>query len=285
MNIILNTLKCKNCLEILSQPVLLPCGHYICKSHTQIEKQEQVTCLKCGTAHSSKESFFVSNDLSDLIAAQLASLDFGTNHKESIKSCEELRNQLKLNDLILDDPDYFIHESVQELKCKVQLKSEKLKLQIDDITQELLDELDEFKARCEENYKNAGTKNETFEKFEKKFKRLNEDVKVRVNNWSNVLNELRVNEAKWREIKVECEKTIEDLRAKVERFQRELLTNEFVALKNHVAFFENLDINSLFVKDVKYFYLNLKILKLKFLIFNFLNKFEGRFVNTRLEHG
>ena len=241
MDTVLNALKCANCREILSQPVTLPCEHSVCKSHTEVD-QQQVICSKCGIKHSNKD-FFVSEALSDMIAVQLNILDFGIQHKQSVKACEEVKNHLDKNDLILDDSEYFIHESIDELKNKLMLKSEQLKLRIDEITQELIDELDEYEQRCKERLKQSGQQNEEFESLKKEFRDLNEEARTRLKDWTSVLNELRVDEAKWKEIKAECDKTLHELRNKILKFEKELLMNdEFANRKCHVDSFAQADI-------------------------------------------
>ena len=246
MDTVLNALKCANCREILSQPVTLPCGHSICKSHTEVD-QQQVICSKCGIQHSNT-GFVFSEALSELITIKLNKFDYGNQHKESVKSCEELRKQIDKNDLILYDSEYFIHDFIDLLKNKVHLKSEQLKLCIDQKTHELIDELDEFERRCKERLKQSSQQNEEFEALKKEFRAQNEEAKTRLTNWTKVLNELKVDEAKWKEIKVECDKTKEDLCAKIKQFEKELLMNEFANKKSHVDIFAKADIDSLFVK-------------------------------------
>ena len=211
--------------------------------------------LKLVLASFTLNTGFVENKaLLDLIAVNFSSFDFGQHHKESVKSCEELRKQLDENDLILPDSEYFIHDSIDELKNKVDLKSEQLKMKIDQTTQELIDELDDYGQRCKERQKQSSQQNDEFEVLKKEFRSQNEEAKTRLTNWTNVLNELNVDEAKWKEIKVECDKTIEDLSAKLKQFEKELLKNdEFDYRKFQVDNFVKADIDSLFnkVKKVK----------------------------------
>ena len=144
MDKVINALKCVNCREILSVPVILPCGHMICKKHTE-ENNEKVVCSKCGIEHLNKE-FVVVEGVADMLEAQLPCLEFGNLHKQATKLCEELRNQLDKNDLMLNDCESHIHEEISSLKNRVMLKSEQLKLSIDETTQEIISDLDEFKV-------------------------------------------------------------------------------------------------------------------------------------------
>ena len=153
MDQVLNSLKCANCRNILLEPVVLPCGDTICKSHIiEVQADEHIICSQCGSRHSIKEGgeFVVIKALANMIQAQLSSLNFGPHHNESVKSCETLREQLNKVDLILNELDFFIHESIDEMKKKVELKSEQLKLRIDEISQTLLDDLNTYEKECKE---------------------------------------------------------------------------------------------------------------------------------------
>lgn len=126
MDIVLDSLKCVDCRKTLDQPISLPCGHLICKSHTEEIAQEEIICSKCGTRHQNKE-FAVIEAVLNMIKVQLDSFDFGPEHSETTKSCDELKNEIDKNDSILNDMDYFIHKSVDSLKNRVLLQSEHLK--------------------------------------------------------------------------------------------------------------------------------------------------------------
>ena len=131
MDQVLNALKCVNCRDILSTPVILPCGHTICKYHTEVD-DEQIICGECGSRHLNK-GFIVVQAVSKMIEVQLNNFDFGEQHKDASKSCDDLKTHLDKNDTMLNDLEYFIHESIEELKNRVMLRREQLKFQIDEI--------------------------------------------------------------------------------------------------------------------------------------------------------
>ena len=79
MDQVLNALKCVNCRQILSIPILLPCGHAICQSHTQVG-DEHIICGECGCRHLNK-GFVVVEAFSKMIEVQLNKFDFGQQHK------------------------------------------------------------------------------------------------------------------------------------------------------------------------------------------------------------
>ncbi len=67
----------------------------------------------------------------------------GANFSILIDIQKTMELQLKKNDLILKDLDYFIQESIDELKKKDVLESDQLKLKIDEISQTLLADLND----------------------------------------------------------------------------------------------------------------------------------------------
>ena len=91
MDQVLEAFKCVNCRKTLSTLVFLPCGHMICQHHTQVV-DEKILCAECESYFPNKD-FVVAKAVSNMIAAQLSNFDFGQQHKETSKSCGELKKQ------------------------------------------------------------------------------------------------------------------------------------------------------------------------------------------------
>lgn len=249
MEIVLNALKCSDCRNILSQPITLPCGHSICKSHTTEKPDDLVICAKCGSKHANS-GFVVSQALADMITSQLTLLDFGPEHKESVKSWDECKKQLNQNDSILGDKDNFIFESVGGLKNKVLLKSEQLKLKIDVITQDLIDDLAAYEKLCMTRHKAAKSTSggdaddDEFLAMIDEFTKRNEEAKSRLNELSLGLNDFKVDQEKWRNIKAECESKYSEMSSGLKSLQKQLLMNdEFEKKALEVEFFEKANID------------------------------------------
>lgn len=245
MQKILNALKCANCRNILSSPVTLPCGHTICQEHTRVA-DEHIICLECGCRHENKGEFAANKALTDMIEAQLSSFDFGPRYKECVKLCETLREQLEKNELAVNDVNYFIHDSIEQLRNKVLLKSEQLKLKVDEITQELLDDLANYENECKE-------KRHSKLVFVDEIKRQNNAAKKSYEKWTNELNELKVDDEKWKRIKEESDKALADSCEKLKDLERELM-NGFDKKKVLVSFFEKEHINSAFNSVRSFFF-------------------------------
>lgn len=146
MEAISNAIKCVNCREVLVSPVVLPCSDSICKKHVTYQS---IICGECGIEHKVPENGFIdASALAEIIAAQIDQIDLGSLHKQAKKSCESFEELLTQFENLLKDPFHLTHERISGLKNKAQLKGEKLKIQIDEWTNTLLDKLDEYESQC-----------------------------------------------------------------------------------------------------------------------------------------
>lgn len=192
MDKILKALKCANCNQILSSPVILPCHHSICKRHVMTEQSETPTttirCCKCGEDHRIPEKsgeFPVSEALAEILAANVDKLDFGTVHKEAKKSCQLLEDLLTEIKPLTKDPYNFIHESIENLRNIVQLKEEEIKLRIDQEVKFIFAELDDFEKECKSNVYCSSYQIES-QKFESQMEKAQSEL----NSLIESLNEL-----------------------------------------------------------------------------------------------
>lgn len=254
MDKVLNALKCVNCRVILSEPVFLPCGHMICLKHTQVE-DSQVMCSDCGIHHPNIE-FVVIKGVADMVEANLPSLDFGNQHKQVTKLCDELKIQLDKNDIMFNDYESHIHEEISSLKNRVMLKSEQLKLSIDETTQEIINDLEELERQCKINYGEANA--DGFQFSMDKLKKINESAKTKWNEWSQMLNDFKYDEEKYKKIQEDCNQTFQDLMENVRNLEKELFMNRLHLQKNSVLYFEKIEIESILKNMVKYFILYVK---------------------------
>lgn len=232
MSEILNWLKCDNCENTLSLPVSLPCGHTICKEHTETT-DEQILCVQCNVYHANK-GFSVNKKFSQ-IASQLTSISFGPEHKNAKKSCETLRDLVTQIDLLIRDPKFYTHEEISVLKNRVHLKSEQIKEEVERRTQKLLDQLEEYEKNCDQILKSSDHESNC------KSMQLVKDIShTELEKVSSVLNELKFDETEWKKIQLESDKRSEDLRQKLNVFKNSLLLNDYEQKKQEVEIFEKI---------------------------------------------
>lgn len=230
MNKIQSAIKCPKCSKVLSTPIILPCGHSICQEHTGVE-QKQIVCEKCGRSHENIE-FPINEQLMEIIDAEVASINFGVVHEDATQSFNLLDEALTRFETILNDPIYFVHESVTDLKSKINLKTEELKLLIDETSQRLLNELDEYEKQCTENIETSRPESGLDE-----FKKLRDETRAKMRSWSNFLNQLKYDEDKYKQIKTECDQCQNVLGAKFEVFKQAITMNKLPVKKACTDYF------------------------------------------------
>lgn len=249
MDKIKDAIKCSNCRNILSSPVILPCSHSICRRHVEEVNSDVITCYKCEKDHR-KQEYTLNQALMQIIEAQIEALDFGEVHKNAKKSCDQLELVIKEIEQLLNDPNNFTHEEINELQRQLELKREEMKKRIDD-------EFDKFYAKLQD-YKNECTQNLASNKYSILSGKISlglKETREKLNEWLRVLDELKVsNEPKWKNIIAESEKFKGNLEAELNRFKQNLLLEKFENSKSEVAFIQkNINIETLFSVVFDYF--------------------------------
>lgn len=245
METILKAIQCSECNNVLESPVFLPCSHSICKKHTTEKKsRENLRCAKCGLDHEIPSNGFPLNEaLYQIIDAQIGSIDFGCVHKEATESCGKLNRYIQDLENLLNNPSAYIHDEISQLKNQVNLKSEQLKLKIDEETEKLLVKLNDYQTRCENsiNIELYLSKKAIYESRKK-------ISSTCLSVWKSELNELKFDESKWKKIAEICNKSIEEFEKRIKAFKKDLLLDDFTNYSKDVDFFQQVSIDALFIR-------------------------------------
>ena len=184
MDYISSIIKCVNCESILSSPVLLPCGHSVCKKHTNEDVNSSIRCGNCGEDHSiPPKSFPEIKALSMLIDAEIEKLDFGQFYHNAKYACKNLNNLHVEIESLLKDPIFSIYEQISDLKNKIEIKREEFKLQIDKETDRLM----EVVTRYETDFKELLTTSEYIDHAKSLDVSLKES-ESKLKHWNDSLN-------------------------------------------------------------------------------------------------
>lgn len=219
MNQILKEVTCIKCNKLFDKPVVLPCGHSTCQSHTR-EDDDKVVCIQCGRTHNRSE-FILNVPLMNLITAQIASIDFGSEHREAKKQCEQLEDELARQESMLNDVNYLIHEKINELRNRVHVKQEELKLAIDQSVEKLLGELSEYENECKKN-----TKEKRFEEQLNDLKEFNTTTKSFHQSCESILNGLKYDEDMIVSVKKTIDVHLSAMRDRFGKLENELMFNQ-----------------------------------------------------------
>lgn len=248
MNELLKALKCVDCHKVLATPVCLPCGHLICKSHAD-SADEQVICCKCGVQHKN-QTFPIVEPIVDMINAQIDRIDFGHEHKMTVESCDKLKREIDKNGSTLNDMENFIHESIGSLKNRILVRSEELKNQIQELTNDIIVDLENYETRCKNNCKEFA-KTGDFSALTKELSEKNNEAKESWENWSKILNDVKVDIEKWKNIKDDCERQFSTLRKISSEFEDNLLLKELRIRNLKEENFEKANIDPVLIKSLR----------------------------------
>jgi hypothetical protein len=132
-----NCIQCKSTLET---PVVLGCGHSLCKKYvSQIEKEH--SCAECSLDNqlTSNEDF-----LENTASNHRRDEKFSSHqHQCALDSYQNLRKTFEELELLHSDPYFYIYKAIGELKFQADLIREEIKLKIDQNAQNRIDHLKE----------------------------------------------------------------------------------------------------------------------------------------------
>lgn len=229
-------LKCIECHGLLETPVLLPCGKSVCKKHVGLRWTE-FYCASCTITHAVPQSSptgagFAPNHLIDDLLA-------GKTSAKALHACQLLDSTIIDLDLLKNDPEMFIDETIGRLKERVELGQEALKAEVDRQAREIIDELVGFKQACKENIfgnvpfnelrniGNLGERKRRVEEWMDEVKKKAADSSI-LTNYEARLNTILANdEARLNTILRNCEMERNELRGKIESIKKLLLMEKF----------------------------------------------------------
>ena len=147
-------LTCKCCNEIFKNPITLNCcGDNICKDHIEQlitnSTSNQFACPLCNKDNVN-QNLNVNKFMQKMVENELYKFKISSKYK---KTLEQLKWEIQKIEAIVKDPKNFIYEEISELKRNVDLDREKLKCEIDDLANDLIQQLEKYEKKFKEEYK------------------------------------------------------------------------------------------------------------------------------------
>lgn len=193
MEIIQSSIKCQICHKVFESPVMLPCGESICLKHVQ-DQEDRVFCINCSSLHEKPANGFIKNKpLEKLIAFQIEKLNFGESYTNAVKSCQVFKKTIESFRTELNDPSAYINKFVSDLKNRVDLKRDEMKLKIDNESQMLIEDLDLFEKACIQDLPKK-------DNLVVKSREKNDINSKLVDYWLDSLTRIEINEKEWNTI-------------------------------------------------------------------------------------
>jgi DNA repair exonuclease SbcCD ATPase subunit len=210
-------LTCQYCNEIYKHPITLPCGDNICKRHikelTSNSSSNPFTCPLCNEEHAN-QSFKVNKLIQKLIESNMHKFEVDPRFK---KVYESLKTTIEQLESILKDPENIIYEEMSELKRQVDLDREKLKIQVDALANDIIQQLESYEAKFRADYKaNINLKH---------YNDLGECSKTQLAEYEQCLNLFSTTQKEFKEKSKQSEKIVTDLQPKIDQIKQELFSN------------------------------------------------------------
>ncbi len=135
------------CSELLQDPVVLPCGQTVCKIHST-KITEQIFSF-CSLIHSLPRKGFPTNKFVQVqLDMQQDNLEANNNLDECQKILKEMKKKIKELESIKTDNLNYIYEYFAELRRQVDLRRDNLIYQIEQFSNETIEEIYRLQLEC-----------------------------------------------------------------------------------------------------------------------------------------
>jgi len=185
-----NLLNCKYCDGRLDKPRSLQCGYSICShcvSYIQINKDKEFVCIVCNDKHEMpKTGLPLNKTVLEMLSVKSFDVPCGSAFEqlqETLKQVE--KNKFELKNYINNGNDC-VKEYCVELKSKVQLTTEQVIDQINQLSGHVIDEIDEYEQEIIDLNKNNAESLKRFETTEQELDsfQLNANKYLESNNFN-----------------------------------------------------------------------------------------------------
>ena len=192
-----NLFDCEQCYQLLVDPIALPCGTSVCKTHLdellEYSPKESNTflCKLCDDEHSvPKKGFVIHKRIQNALNIKFNTLKLNPVYEECKKEINDVKMKMQKIEALEKDPEYFIFEYFEKLKRQVDLRRETLKLKLDNCSDEIMQSIENTKENCI--------------KMSKETKRLNSEIeksKEELNKLIDIFDTFEISDKKFEDIK------------------------------------------------------------------------------------
>jgi len=211
-------LTCTYCNEIYKDPTTLSCcGNNICKRHVEElmsnNSSNKFMCPICNKENCNQNSN-VNKLIQNFIEIEIHKFELDPKYEQIFNN---LKMEIKKFEAILKDPEHVIYEEISELKRQVDLDREKLKNEIDELADGLIQQLESYEKRFKAEYK----ANIDFEYYNG----LVESSRKQLDEYEKCLSLFSTKNQEKDEKCNECEKTIKVLQPSIIETKEKLFSN------------------------------------------------------------
>ena len=221
MDLLGDSIKCAYCLNTLKIPLILPCGHCICKQHEDFykdiykDKKKEILCHRCIVFHPIPPNGFVRvKPLESLLEKGIDSIDLGEEYNSTKEKCQLFSDLLDHLNTLKNDPEMKIHTVISELRNQVDLKREELKSQIDIEALDTIKKLDDFEKECKSNSRSV--------KFDSDLTSNLNSWRTELKEWQQSLSTFKNDSDKWKSIMNKSNLSLKELQSEIIKFNEKL---------------------------------------------------------------
>ena len=211
-------MTCKYCNQVYNNPITLLCGDSICKHHLDelisTNSTNKFNCPICNEESLSNLEFKVSKLIESLLRTELHEFKMNPIYEEVLY---DLKTEIGNLEAIVKDPENYIFEEISELKRQVDLNRERLKSDIDDLANDLIQKLESYQERFMTEYKT----NIDLEHYNELF----ESSKKQMAEYEQCLNLFSTKIEERDEKRIQSEKIINKLELEIQELKEGLLSN------------------------------------------------------------
>ncbi len=171
---------CCLCKNMMVDPIALVCGNTICKSHLDkmilsrsTDKKNTFKCEMCNKEHYVPDGGFVVNELAQkALEIELHNIKLSPIFNECKQLIKETKESAAKIEAMANDPEGFIYQYFSDLKRKVDLRREELKLKIDECSDQLVQSIENTQLKCTQLSKENKLIRDTFNESNSELNKL-----------------------------------------------------------------------------------------------------------------
>ena len=195
------SILCDECELIMNDPITIPCGKTICQHHLD-EFDEKFACILCNKEHQIPQNgcFCINQKIESKINDYFELNPF----RKKIKDLFENLN-FKIQDYDQINSDAYIYNYFQKIRLKVDLHREESIKEINDISEQILEEIKQKEEQCNSN---------KAEIVKESFSELKENV---LPMWKQKLRFAQMNDDELNELSTNMKNHIKHIRGEIRK--------------------------------------------------------------------
>ena len=224
MNLI-EKLICKYCNQVYNEPITLTCcGESICQQHLNeflaIDDDSNTFLCQFCNKQNSIQNFVKSKIIQDLLDMEAQKFTIDSKYKRLFS---DFKTEIQNLELILNEPENYIYEEINELKRQVDMDREKAKSVIDNLADEFIQQLETLEIQFKTDYKAKVDM--------KHYISLAETSKQQFMEYEKFLCLLSTNSKEKDHYSKQSEISVNNLQNKIRELKRNLFENKFITYK------------------------------------------------------